>query len=507
MKINILPLKILQIFILLFLISNSAFCFKVILYRDGGEIIKKQKISQYSRFKEVFLPGTAIPSTFSIITGPPIKGIEIKKVHGYLSEDTNILIQKINILQNQRRELKTKLDINLSLLKFWKKQIGHKFQSPKEIKSISYLLKKNLTHLYSLNSNIETKIENVDKKLKKLENQLDIYSGGKNFYYKVTIYFYSPLSVPAKISYRYFSSNIKWDSLYELKFYPSEKKANLIWMGKIYQKTGERWKGVNIILSTLPHYERMYPPPLREWIVKKREPLIFEKAVKARMRGATKSPSGDNMALTEVSIHRKWLQEEVSIGKISLGSGESRNIVIRRLYPQVTYGYLYRPLSSPGVFFKAHLVMNKGIIIPSGRYNIFVEGSFRGRRFIPYINKEATIFLGLDKEIYAKTISVADITGTQGWVSKRATKKFLWRTTLKNHKSITIKIHIEIPWPQSTNEKIKIKNLYPSFTCKGKRLIKDITLLPGEEKNIEFGFLISYPKNMKIEIIRKALTQ
>ncbi len=501
------------IFFLLFLFvvgkSTVGYSLSIIAYRDGGEILRTSILKKGSSFLEIFLPGCADPSTFSVLSSPPIKSISIKRIEGSYKKNVNRLKRRIDSLGEKIKEVKDQISINDTLLALWKAQVGFHFNSPKDLIKVDFLLRKKMGKIYLSQRKLLKEKKFIEEEIQHIEKEVLRLTGGKKYYYQVKVVFSHPIS-SQRISYSYFCYNIKWDSSYALRLYTQKKRCELLWMGRIYENTGDDWKDVDLKLSTLPHRERMEPFPLGEWIIVERRPVFYERAMRmepARSPRQIKVKASTKRGKNRIHIEKKWFQEEIGVGQISLKTGESKEIVLQTLHPYVSYSYLYRPLSDRGVFFKADITLLDGDkrVIPAGSYDIFIDGSFRGKKHLSSIYNKASLFLGMDRGIWVRTTSEANLKGETGIVSKRATRRFLWKSVLKNNKDRRIKIHIEIPWPQSTNEKIKVKNLSKGFIVNGKSLVKDIVLLPGEKKEIEFGFLISYPKDMEIEIIRKGI--
>ncbi len=496
--------------------GTYGYCFSVIAYRDGGEIFQDCVIAKRTSCMDIFLPGCVDPSTFSIVSSPPIRSISIKKMLGTYKKQVQELKKRIFFLQKKKKEVEDKISVNKTLMTLWRTQANSQFHSPRTLDEVALLVRKNLDYLYLSQRKLFNKIEVLNLQIQHLEKRQNRLTGGKQYYYHVTICFSSPTSSSARVSYRYFSHNISWNSYYLLKLYTRKRKGELLWMGRIFQHTGDDWKGVQLTFSTLPHRERMKPFPLEEWVVVERSRIFYQKtmAMKNMARG---EPSPEAKALspkeenrnTKIQVNKKWLEQEIRVGSVSLNSGDSKKIILERFHPLISYGYLYRPLSGMGVFLKANITLedgeNRGI--PAGNYDIFIDGSFRGKRYIPDIYHKAIVFLGIDRGIAVRTISEKNTTGEIGIVSKKATRRFLWKTILKNNKDKKVRIKIEVPWPQSTNEKIKVENLSKGFIIKDRTLEREIVLLPGERKEIEFGFLILYPREMDIEIIRNVLRE
>jgi len=170
----------------------------------------------------------------------------------------------------------------------------------------------------------------------------------------------------------------------------------------------------------------------------------------------------------------------------------------------------YRHFASPRLTRDAYL----NVFIPEweklnlleGEVNLYFGNSYTGKSVISLRDLKDSLEFSMGKDPNVKiqrTLAYQKTTG--GGVLPNKTGEYRWTTEIRNTGTMPIKLTVSEPFPISTEKEIKVelaKELTGARIDTEKGLLFwDITLQPGDQKKLEFGFSVSYPKalNMRFD--------
>ena len=140
-----------------------------------------------------------------------------------------------------------------------------------------------------------------------------------------------------------------------------------------------------------------------------------------------------------------------------------------------------------------------------GEVNLYFGNSYTGKSVVSLRNLKDSLEFSMGKDPNVKiqrTLTYQKTTG--GGVLPNKTGEYRWSTEIRNAGTMPVKLTVTEPFPVSVEKEIKVelnKELSNATVNKEKGLLTwDITLQPGEQKKLDFGFSISYPKNLNIKL-------
>ena len=68
-----------------------------------------------------------------------------------------------------------------------------------------------------------------------------------------------------EITLRYLVPNAHWSAVYDAKYNPADNKVSLNYFAEVYQKTGEDWENINLVLSTARPTQNAGPGKIEPW--------------------------------------------------------------------------------------------------------------------------------------------------------------------------------------------------------------------------------------------------
>ena len=167
----------------------------------------------------------------------------------------------------------------------------------------------------------------------------------------------------------------------------------------------------------------------------------------------------------------------------------------------------YRHFASPKLSRDAYL----SVFIPEweklnlleGEVNLYFGNSYTGKSVVSLRDLKDSLEFSMGKDPNVRiqrTLTYQKTTG--GGVLPNKESAYRWATEIRNTGQMPVKLTVTEPFPVSTEKEIKVeldKELSEAQIDKEKGLLSwDITLNPGEQKKLEFGFKVSYPKNLNM---------
>ena len=141
-----------------------------------------------------------------------------------------------------------------------------------------------------------------------------------------------------------------------------------------------------------------------------------------------------------------------------------------------------------------------------GEVNLYFGNSYTGKSVVSLRELKDSLEFSMGKDPNVKiqrTLAYQKTTG--GGVLPNKTSEYRWTTEIRNTGTMPVKLTLAEPFPISTEKEIKVdlaKELTGALVDKEKGLLTwELVLQPGEQKKLEFGFSVSYPKalNMRFD--------
>lgn len=167
----------------------------------------------------------------------------------------------------------------------------------------------------------------------------------------------------------------------------------------------------------------------------------------------------------------------------------------------------YRHFASPKLSRDAYL----SVFVPEweklnlleGEVNLYFGNSYTGKSVVSLrdLRDSLEFSMGKDPNVrIQRTLTYQKTTG--GGVLPNKESAYRWSTEIRNTGQMPVKLTVTEPFPISAEKEIKVeldKELNEATIDKEKgTLTWDISLAPGEQKKLEFGFKVSYPKHLSM---------
>ncbi|MGE6396305.1 DUF4139 domain-containing protein [Chryseobacterium scophthalmum] len=312
----------------------------------------------------------------------------------------------------------------------------------------------------------------------------------------------------------YIVSNAGWVPSYDLRALSTKKPLEIVYKGKIYQKTGQDWNNVKLFVSTYrPSYNQNRPilSPLyvAEYTAYNNEDAKVGYMQKAKaemsnsyqMRAEVAAPS--QIPVATVSDNQMNILYELNYNQTIVSQEKEQYVILDKKNVEANYKYHTVPKLNNQVFLMAFVKNWQNLNLISGEANIYFEDNYIGKTNITsnYVKDEFPISLGVDERIVVKRIKLEDKTAQKSFNSNK------WETesyeiSIRNNTKDSIELEVLDQIPLSENQKITVKTLNigdGDFDTKTGSILWNRKINSGASEKINFSYEVKYPKEMQIQ--------
>lgn len=403
---------------------------------------------------------------------------------------------------------------------------------------------------------INKQVSKLNKEKQKLNNQIELIRyqlTELNFNEnqrsnQIIVLIDSEVATTTSCTIRYLVSDCGWAASYDLAATDLNQKINLKYKARIYNNTGNDWNNVDLILSTADPLLSASQPILEPWYIdfqalnqaknktpqsplnykadyrsnvaseltvanqrvydnymldKDEEMLTFGDDFKRLDQKKNQKPA---VKLKQIEIS-ELSAEFVITNKFSCPSdSKPYSVDVKEMNLDANFSHVSIPKLDQGAFLIANITGWQELDLVPGPTNVYFGGVYVGVSQIDTRNVGDTLALsfGRDTKVTVlrklkKEVSSKKVMGS----TKKET--YLYETSIRNNQNVPIKINVFDQIPLSRNTDITIST--DEISNGSKDLVTgevkwEITLQPGETKNIEIGYSVKYPKDAQIKIQR-----
>lgn len=312
----------------------------------------------------------------------------------------------------------------------------------------------------------------------------------------------------------YIVSNAGWIPSYDLRAQSTKKPLEIVYKGKIYQKTGQDWNNIKLFVSTYrPSYNQNRPilSPLyvAEYAAYNNEDAKVGYMQKAKaeisnsyqMRAEVASIS--QIPVATVSDNQMNILYELNYNQTIVSQEKEQYVILDKKNVEANFKYHTVPKLNNQVFLMAFVKNWQNLNLISGEANIYFEDNYIGKTNITsnYVKDEFPISLGVDERIVVKRIKLEDKTAQKSFNSNK------WETesyeiSIRNNTKENIELEILDQIPLSENQKITVKTLNigdGNYDDKAGSILWNRKINSGASEKINFSYEVKYPKEMQIQ--------
>jgi len=356
----------------------------------------------------------------------------------------------------------------------------------------------------------------INESIQRLRNDLNDLNARFNKYTsEIEVFLKSEKTKTAPIEFSYLAANAAWYPVYDIRVNEINAPVELTYRAKVYQSTGDDWKGINLTLSTGNPSAGGTPPAIYPWYLYMNDPMAHlyrnEEGKSGGYDGAPEVATEDiymwngdmkaGVGLAEtVTVQSNLTNVEFQIGIPSEIPSDNQHydVQIQQFDLPAEYRYFVAPAADRDAFLIARAREWREHNLLSGETNIYYQGTFVGKSYIdPSITSDTLeLSLGRDNAIKVTRDQIKEFCKTSVLGSKKATTK-AFKIKVTNGKKSEISILIRDQVPLTTNADIEVINEELSngkYDASTGFVDWDVKLAPGETKEFILRYTVKYPK-------------
>jgi uncharacterized protein (TIGR02231 family) len=328
-----------------------------------------------------------------------------------------------------------------------------------------------------------------------------------------------------RVEVAYLVSGAGWRPRYDLRADAEARSVNLRYRGEVWQRSGEDWQDVALLLSSAEPLRGASGATLESRWAWLHEPGVVS--------GRASAPASESMDLLERSGYADFeasddgmaqvLESGLSVrfvvpGTDSVLSGKrSATVAIGEVTLSTRPEYYCVPRSDTTVWLRGY-ARNEGRwpILP-GTAAVYLGEDFQGHAELGQVelDQEFTVPLGAADAISCERVKTRDLAEGPSFFGSRASETESWRLTFTNHSAAireadgSVKIVVREPIPRATDDEVKVSlNEVSHPLSRDERWKKDaeelgiqtwLLELPAEEPvALRYSIVVSHPKDLDV---------
>jgi uncharacterized protein (TIGR02231 family) len=505
--------KLIIVLILLLPVCSIAAVKEVTLFPNSAKISETTIIHPQCSGKDkckavITLPPQSDPESL-VVSIPPqslvkIEDLQTKQIQ--VQDEARIadLRKQIATAEGEKKETKAKLEALDAQLQFWQAQTKAKTKTVADSYKLADAIGKNVQKSSQEKFATETRLEKIEKNIKKLQEELNQTAGKKETAWGITLTLSGVSKNEISLPYTYMLAGCGWLPLYRIEALPADKSVSFSWEAEVWQSSGEDWKQVPLNLATLQPLINVNPPEIPEWIIKPRKLYKTSRSTEANAETFPLKKEAfmeDEVMSAAPAETRNTTYSLWSLGRKNIAAGSRQRLKIKdELWP-AEFLYLSRPAINPQAFVRAQVKLDKSAEIPSGQAIFVIDGAVLGKREFSFAGSEGTLFFGTSPLISVTSSTMADQSGEKTIFQDKQTRSWQWLIESKNSSNTDIKLRIEEPAPQARDKRIKLnfkQNPEPAEKDHA-RFVWLLDVPAGQKKTIQNNIELEAPNDMNID--------
>ncbi|BBD10028.1 DUF4139 domain-containing protein [Desulfovibrio ferrophilus] len=416
----------------------------------------------------------------------------IKMVHGQLSQ-----------AKAKRQELVDKRSAHEGAAAYWRSISGKEGPKASDAAGMAAAVRQGLVVELAAASALSREIKSQAKTIKELEEELKRLTGGSVRILVATVTLTGKAAKQAKLRWSYRLNTAGWTPRYTLNAKPDTGVVDFTWDAELWQNSGTTWNDVAVTLATAEFRGGHAPGALPPWQIRPDAPML-RKTKEMFSDNAMEEPLALMAAGAPASAPVRSegrIFDSYDAGRTSLDSGSRKRILMEQTSWKAKFDYLVRPAVGPGAYTHAAFTFDSAPKYPNGPATYLLDSAMVRKASFALYTKQSELFFGTDPQLEVRRIPLARQSGEAGFLSSKKSHSWDWRVSINNTKSIPVSMRIEERIPQIGDERIELEKRLPDADEEaGGLAIWSLKLNPGQKTDLEYGYSITYPKDMILDL-------
>ena len=377
------------------------------------------------------------------------------------------------------------------------------------------------------------KVRDYDRRIADLEKALSGLAPVEDERTELRVNVSAAAALEANLLVRYQVASAGWHSLYDARLMTGARNVapgmTLNRRAAIQQRTGEDWRDVALSLSTTRPSGGASAPTLSTITVDFMDPAKVRPMMAPQPGGAPaprarslssevtdrRDEAADKAKSMDAPVEEQQAQVEATAfqaifalpGKMTvLATGEVKRAQIDDAKVEPTIVVRAVPRVQAQAYIYAKVTMPKATPYLPGQISLFRDGTYVGTGQLPLLSpgQEHEIGFGVDDSVRVRHATIEDKRGETGLISSTQTDTRSFRITIKNlhERAIAISVLDQMPTSKQQDIKVELTGKSPptrrDVDEKRGVMVWETTLQPDEERQIDFGYRISWPAGKSV---------
>jgi uncharacterized protein (TIGR02231 family) len=458
-----------------------------------------------------------------IITKPNSKNLKAIQLVNDSIVDLGFTIEELNeqlagleseksiLINNRLMKGETKRDT----LDMFKEALAYLRIKLNNINSESYRIKRDLFVKNDLLQKLNTRLQ----ELHAIHNQNGTTVNNEQAIYQVIVTAMADAPLTGNVTISYFINSANWSPSYDIRATSNNKNITITQKAQLRQSTGVDWNNANLTLATSTPNQSTVKPELSTLYIdfyngykgnnlsSISAPVLKKEAYTDDVKAASgaRDMEMDAQIMSDyTNMVENLIQTEYTIKlKYSIPSdGKEHLVVIQNQEIKAEYNFSAVPKLDANAFLLAKITQWEDLNLIPGTSRIFFDGSYLGQSYIDpnIVNDTLAVSFGRDKAIVMTRKKLKDKTKEKLIIDEKV-MTFSYEISLKNTKTMAVKIDLEDQIPVSNSKDIAVKLVESdkaNFNEETGKLLWDVSLKPNETKKITVTYEVIFPKDKAI---------
>lgn len=428
-----------------------------------------------------------------------------------MDKDKKQLQRRIDLLNIEIKNLTGEQHIINDNLKI---NINDKQTPQEQLVKLTEFYRKRMLEIDNRNFELNERKQTLQDSVSQIDQQLQLARNKKTLNKKeLVLEILADREIQMPLGVSYVVSNAGWTPSYDLKASAIKQPLEMVYKGKIYQRTGQDWSNVKLYVSTFRPVASLSRPLLRPLYVTEQaghnalndvaldSKMSAEYTNSYQMRAESKVAASE-IPVASVSENQLNILYELKHSQTLYSQEKEQYVILDKKSIDASYKYHAVPKISNQVYLMAFISNWQQLNLVSGEANIFFEDNYVGKTLLQasYIKDAYPIALGTDDRIIIKRTRTADKTSTKSLTSGKWEKEE-YRISIRNNTKNSVELEILDQLPLSENSKVTVKALQLAdgeLDEATGSVLWNRTFGSGQSGEINFSYEIKYPKDMQL---------
>jgi Domain of unknown function (DUF4139)/N-terminal domain of unknown function (DUF4140) len=581
----------------------------VTIFSSGARVQRTSAVNILTGRTEISFEGLSNqldPQTVQLKADADITLLSVQSTRDFLTE-RKIDQEEKNFIERSA-SLKDKLDLDTKLLDVYKNEEAMLIKNQAiggttgvktaDLKEALDLQRQRLTEVYEKELEIQKRLVSEQQDLDKFKAQVNEISRKKDsISYIITALVESKETRTVNFQLLYNVKDAGWYSTYDVRVAEVTEPLRVLMSAHVFQRSGETWKNVSLVLSTGNPNDNATPSQLQPWMLGFYDPgtTLRGQGPKGMVSGRITDHQGQPIegasiviqgagmetisdvngyfrfsnvstnltamvssigcvpkvvqlkpgymsieleysttALSEVVVTGYGMQDKVAgvavarakrkddIQTVAVETqfqptttvfriddkytletdGKTTTIGIKQFDIPAIYEYYAVPKIDPSAFLTARIINWQDYDLQSGEVSLYFEGTYLGKTYLDLgaIADTLSLSLGKDNGVKVSRKLLKEFTSNK-FIGSNRTETKSYEISVRNTKQVPVNITVLDQFPVSTTKEITVDDVKaPDASINKDTGIANwtFTLAPGQEKKLNLGYSVKYPKDKKV---------